>query len=163
MATYKSNQCTNNQALPRVANNMGGDVKIVESRTSISSTVATADLLQLLEVNWEDNIKSLKVFNTDLGTACPVKVGIAHGNGSTSALGTVIDDDYFATALELGTASTTGTEIRFSAPALTESDKKVWEMAGLSANPGGTAIILATVGTVNTGTTGTVLVQATLV
>jgi hypothetical protein len=163
MATYKSTQCTNNQTLPRVANNMGGDVKIVESLTTIGTAVDTADLLQLLELNWNDKIKSLKVFNTDLGTACPVKVGIAHGNGSSSAVGTVVDDDYFATALALGTASTTGTEIRFNTAALTESSKTVWEMAGLSAAPSGTAIILATVGTVDTGTTGTVLVQAVLV
>ncbi len=159
MATYKGAQVTNNSANPRVIGNSNDGLKVVQDYVNVSSSVATADILELIEVPANAIPLAIKIRNTDLGTSVPAEIGLQYGNGCNVARGTVIDADEFDTAYAFGTASLTGVDIRYDTKGLETMGQTFWELGGLSADPGGTLLIVATVGTVDTGTTGKIVVD----
>jgi hypothetical protein len=71
-----------------------------------------------------------------LGGSCTYNVGIYQTSG------TVVDEDYFASAVADGV--TVLSDVRFEAANINTASSKLWEMAGASTDPGGYYYIAAT-------------------
>ena len=112
-----------------------------------NNTVGDIWLFDLVPTN--AMISSIKIFNEALDTngspLLTLDIGFYNGPerfqdgvGGTvyAALSAVGSATLIASALTQNAASTTGTEIRFSAATLATSQQRVWEWLALSADPG---------------------------
>ena len=164
----KSTGITNMDTLnPRVRNTAGkdgsaGQVAMVVSghATAVASSSADATY-QLLRVPASAKIKSL-AFASEAQAAGKFDIGVYYATDGTCKAGAssllaaaALDQDLFATVIDCA-AKVDWTEIMFEAGTFTfdEMDKPLWEVVGLTADPGGNFDIVATVKTtaVTTGT-----------
>lgn len=134
----------------------GGKVRVAKATIAAGTGDLDADdVIHMVQIPMHASILSIKVFNDDLdsnGTpALTVDCGLYYGgdNGPSISAGTVIDFDCYATdSTCLQAANTTGTELAFEARNITAVGNEVWEDGGLSSNPGGSAYVSLTIGTV---------------
>ena len=96
---------------------------------TISSTIA------LKTFKSGDRIHSIKISSTDCGSAGDIDLGLYTANSTYS--GTAVDDNLFADALDVNAAALSQVDI-FDEAALDDFDrgKTLWELLGLSADPG---------------------------
>jgi hypothetical protein len=81
-------------------------------------------------------VSSLKIAVDDLGTSTTMSVGLyARDGGGMGSTFTAISAAAFVSALDVATAATAITEVRFSVKNIDTINKKAWELAGLSAKP----------------------------
>jgi hypothetical protein len=172
VTTLKGALITNLEAAPRlqgVVGQTGGDLKVayVTEEITTAQTDDVGDITHLLPLPSNARMVSLMLFNDDLDShATPtlaVNVGGYYGGDVTGkATGAVIDADNIATAITtLQAANTTGVEILFEALNIDKIGKPLWEILGLTSNPGGTIYISFTVTAVAaTGAAGTVTLRA---
>ena len=139
----KSTAVTNASAAPRVNNPMsidGGRIKHRVGRTEFSATASIASIARLLRVKSSDLVAQL-LLSCDAITSAAGDIGLYDIESVNS--GAVVDVDFFASAQSLASAlknSDVGHEAD-SADAgagfgLADTEKKVWELLGLTADPG---------------------------
>jgi len=151
--TLKSASITNDDATPIVLNTAGAgapapmftvdDYKTIPAALSITSRVA------LVRIPSNCKVKSV-VFESEAQGAGKFDLGLYRPNG-----GTVIDADFFASAIDCASLVTPTEVVNESTQySMNERVLPLWQAAGLSADPGGLFDVVATVVTTDV-TTGT--------
>lgn len=145
-------------------------------RTSVSQLAATTsideagDIILLVDVPWQAYIQSIRIFNDDLDSHSTPTLAVDVGLYKMTKAGTVtvLDADAYASAITtLQAANTSGVEVAFESGVkdidVTDTDKRVFEDAGLTAEPqDGFCILGLTVTTgAATAVAGDILVQVT--
>lgn len=152
-STAKGTLITNLEAAPVLQGSLGpqtgGPVKVafVTEEVATTSIDEVSDIFLALPLPSGARMLSLVLFNDDLDShATPtlaVDVGGWYGNdvtGKTS--GTVIDSNNISTAITtLQAANTTGVELLFEAQDINGIGKPLWQILGLTSNPGGTIYV----------------------
>lgn len=155
----KSTAVTNANSIPRVQNHPGieggvlvravnGLVALANGDTHAATLAAGASTYRVGKVRSSDTYDTLLITTTaDMGTTTVVDIGLydllTNSNG-----GTVVDQDFFCSSLNLaGGALTRGAataalsaDQTFEAAAagglITNAEKRVWECLGLTSDPG---------------------------
>ena len=145
--TVQNTRVSNLIAMPQGVIGRGMHASPVLAIT-VSQSVATtsidesADIVLFTEVPWNAYIKSIKVFNDDLDShstpALAVDIGLY--NMTKDGTVTVLDADAYASAITtLQAANLTGVEVAFESTVkdidATDTAKRVFEDAGLTAEP----------------------------
>lgn len=161
MASRKSAQITNRDAIPAVLNTASnGPVNRAFSSVGLVTAVATTDVstdvYRIMEVPTNCRVSSVRLWCAALAGSSAADVGVYR---NTRDGGAVVDADFFASAQSLASA-VNGTEISNESGVYTlaKREQPLWQAVGLSADPGGTFDICFTLtATVNTG--GAVLLE----
>lgn len=163
--TVKSVNVTNIEASPLVGlDRKRGRLKILHDQDAIATTSLdeVGDLMLFGPIPSNAVILDVLHLNDDLdsgGTGLDINAGLYYSgiggtqtkDGNTS--GTVIDADCFASDSDAFTAAVTvWTSLRFEADDIVDVGKEAWDVAGLSADPGGLFYVGLAVGT-NVATT----------
>jgi hypothetical protein len=151
-STAKSSLITNMEASPVVMGTYGQTGNGLKMAHVVNNVATTSideadDIFLFLPVPAGAVPTSLMIYNDDLdshGTPqLAVDVGLYYGAdvpGQTS--GTAVDVDCFASAITtLQAANTSGVEILFEALDIAKIGKPLWELGGLTSNPGGNLLI----------------------
>ncbi len=119
---------------------------------------ANADEIRLATFRSNDRIVGMQIAYDDLGGAGTLNVGIAYSGDNND--GATIDDDCFASLLDLSTDAVGRTEIAGESATMTASlfGKTLWQVGAIATDPGGYIDLL---GVTPTGTTtaGTVVLM----
>lgn len=153
-----------------VADKVRSSIKLWEGSGAVATTSIDeiGDSITVLSLPSTANVKSLKLFNTDLdsnGTPLlAVNVGLARGEGTDGTLGEVLDADAFASAITtLQAENLVGVEILHESGvvSLVENNDELWEIAGLSEDCGGHIdIVITATAAAATAAAGSIKVQA---
>lgn len=137
VVTLKSTAITNATATPVVLTGghiSNGNLRESQGFAAIGSGDDIASTYRLFKLRSSDRVSSLRVYTADIGTTALADVGLYNVNG-----GTVVDVDFFASALSLSGGALNGVDITFEAAAnngiLTNGEKRIWEALGLTADP----------------------------
>lgn len=150
--TAKGTMITNLEAAPllqadRGATGNGLKVAFVTEEVATTSIDEINDIFLALPLPSGARMLGLTIFNDDLDSngspTLAVNVGGYYGNDVTGqTAGTAIDVDNIATAITtLQAANTAGVEILFEAQDINGIGKPLWQILGLTRNPGGTIYI----------------------
>jgi hypothetical protein len=143
VVALKSTAVTNANALPRVQNSRGladGEVvRAVNAMSTITSGDSVGSTYRVGKIKSSDFMDRIRVTTTaDMGTTTAADLGLydllTHPNG-----GTVVDVDFFASAVSFngGAIDSDITDEAAAAGGLiANGEKRVWEMLGLSSDPG---------------------------
>jgi hypothetical protein len=142
MANVSTTLVSNLLALPQVASNANGlhGVKRVAMGTIAlaAGDLSATDTVMLAPIPSNAAIVTIKLFNDDLdsGTTNTCDVGVYSESAGTF---TALDDDAYASAITdlRGAVAGVGTDVTFEARDINKLGQRVWEDAGLSADPGG--------------------------
>lgn len=160
-SVVKSTIVTNLQA-SGAGNPIGGDGVdgLLRSKAVTIATVATTsidetgDIVHLLPLRSNAVIRDLRFYADDMDShstpTLAYDVGLYHCTGTGTADGTVIDADCFASAITTGqSASVIGADILFESAStdIININKRLWEIGGLSADPGGWFMLSMTITT----------------
>lgn len=156
MANENMTQIALVDGTPPKSASYGGQYTAIVDTMEVAVPV-TGGTVTIARIPVDAKILSIAYASDDLGTAAPADLGFYEGN---SAGATAVDIDAIASAVALGTATTTWTEARFEAADINTADMPAWELAGLSARPSyGDFDVAFTYGTINTGAGGTLSIK----
>jgi hypothetical protein len=137
MANVNTDLVTNFVAVPQVLNSasqLHGVKRVATGTIALAAgDLSAEDTVMLAPIPSNASITSIKLFNDDLdsGTTNTADVGLYNTDLS------VVDADAYASAItDLRGAVTAGTEVAFEARDINKMGQKVWQDAGLSADPG---------------------------
>jgi hypothetical protein len=137
MANVNTDLVTNFVAVPQVLNSasqLHGVKRVATGTIALAAgDLSATDTVMLAPIPSNASITSIKLFNDDLdsGTTNTADVGLYNTDLS------VVDADAYASAItDLRGAVTVGTEVAFEARNINKMGQKVWQDAGLSADPG---------------------------
>jgi len=137
MANVNTDLVTNFVAVPQVlnpANQLHGVKRIAQGTIALAAgDLSASDTVMLAPIPSNASISSIKIYNDDLdsSTVITADVGLY-----TTALAVVDADAYASAITDLRAAVKTGTEVAFEARDINKMGQKVWQDAGLSADPG---------------------------
>lgn len=138
VANTKSNHITNADATPVVLVNPVEYNGILRGTAGTVETLAADDaasVYRLCRVPSNARIESIKLASDAITGATAADVGVYQtaANG-----GAVLDADFFATDVDISTAAIAFTEVLLEATAtdIAKCDMPLWELLGLSADPG---------------------------
>ena len=139
MGTKNSDLVSNFEATPQVKNSAGllhGSVRVAQGTIVVAAGDSDDDdIVMLAPIPSNATVPQIFVGSDTLGGPCTFNVGIYQTDG------TVVDEDYFASAVADAAAMA---DVRFEAADINTAGKTMWEMAGASADPGGFYYIAAT-------------------
>lgn len=155
-----STAITNGDATPKVLSNPYYDGGVL--RTSVGTVeVAAADsdtsTFRFVRLPSGARINSIKVFCDTITAGTSFDCGIYK---TAADGGAVVDADAYASAVDLSTAITSGTEIAFEARDIANVQKRMWEDAALTSDPFIDYDIVLTANTVGSAA-GTISLQVT--
>jgi len=158
IGTIKSTMVTNFEAKPAVLNNLAiGKVIVDKISVPTTSTDDVGDIILMCPIESNARIIRLGVLNDSLAASgLTFNVGLYYsgigGNQAKlgKASGTVVDADNIATAVAFSSARLTLGDLRFEADDIVDIDDELWEVAGLTEDPGGHFYIGLTVAVVAT-------------
>lgn len=153
-STVKSSKVTalfvTEPATAQPARQQGGKLKVSTDTIEAATTSLdeTADTILMLPMHSSQALHSLRLYNDDLdtgGTSGAIDVGLYNGPAAFTdatdgafAANAVIDADCFASAITtLTAANTAGVEVRHESAVadIANVGKRLWECAGLDADP----------------------------
>jgi hypothetical protein len=157
----KSGVITNRDATPKVLNNpglQGGNVKYACGTCEITNGDDIGSTYIFCSVPSNAIMKKLSLFSDDIGTTTIADFGIYK---STVESNTVVDADFFGSAISLKDGAINGTDITHESGVFGVEDieKPLWEALGLSADPHIMYDIVATL-TAAADAAGTISVKA---
>ena len=139
MGTKNSDLVANFEATPQVKNSAGllhGSVRVAQGTIVVAAGDSDDDdIVMLAPIPSNATVPQIFVGSDTLGGSCTFNVGIYQTDG------TVVDEDYFASAVADAAAMA---DVRFEAANINTAGKMMWEMAGASSDPGGFYYIAAT-------------------
>lgn len=138
VVNLKSTAVTNADASTMTANKLGIDGGKVKSRVGLAS-IANGDSLnstyRLMRIKSSDYPKALKISSPDIGITTACKIGLSDVAAVNS--GAAVDDDFFTASLSLNAGAIAETNVlNGNVITLANSEKPIWELLGLSADPG---------------------------
>ena len=132
MGTKNSDLVANFEATPQVLNNsalLHGAVRVAQGTIVVAAGDSDDDdIVMLAPIPSNATVPQIWIGTDTFGGSCTFNVGIFNTDG------TVVDEDYFATAVADAAAMA---DVRFEAADINTAGKTMWEMAGASADPGG--------------------------
>ena len=139
MGTANSDLVTNFEATPQVLNNsalLHGSMRVAQGTIVVAAGDSDDnDIVMLAPIPSNATVPQIWVGSDTLGGSCTFNVGIYQSSG------TVVDEDYFASAVADAAAMA---DVRHEAADINTAGKTMWEMAGASVDPGGYYYIAAT-------------------
>ena len=139
MGTANSTLVSNFEATPQVQNNsalLHGSMRVAQGTIVVAAGDSDDnDIVMLAPIPSNATVPQIWIGSDTLGGSCTFNVGIYQSSG------TVVDEDYFASAVADAAAMA---DVRFEAADINTAGKTMWEMAGASADPGGYYYIAAT-------------------
>ena len=149
MTTRNTDLVANSLASPQVLNDaaeLHGVLRTACGTVELAAGDSTDDDVVLLApISSKATIHSLKIGSDTLGGSCTFNVGVHNYDG------TVADEDAFATSVADAAAMA---DVRFEAATINTAGQKLWEIAGLSSDPGGLLYVSITFNATG-GTVGT--------
>lgn len=134
VANTKSTFITNADATPSVLTRpsiAGGKKQCIVGTVEVAAADDDGSVFRFARVPSNAVITSIKVFCDAITSGTSYDCGLYR---TANDGGAVVDADAFASAVSLASAITTGTEIRFEAADINTIEKRVWEMAGATAD-----------------------------
>ena len=132
MGTANSTLVSNFEATPQVQNNsalLHGSMRVAQGTIVVAAGDSDDnDIVMLAPIPSNATVPQIWIGSDTLGGSCTFNVGIYQSSG------TVVDEDYFASAVADAAAMA---DVRFEAADINTAGKTMWEMAGASADPGG--------------------------
>jgi len=132
----KSTALTNRDASPRVNNppHLQGGTRLQARATfELANGDSIASIFRIAQLPTNAIVNRIKLF-CDAITSAAGDVGLYKTTDNGSA---VVSVACYATAVSIASAITVGTEIMFEAKDIANIEKRVWEDAGLTSDPGG--------------------------
>lgn len=129
----KSTPISNADAVPRIPNNpyvAGGLVRTAAGKAALTAAADVGSTYRLVRVPSSARITSIKRTNGASGATGQVDVGVYK---TAADGGAVVDADIFENEAVLETA---GVEVELGPAAAGDKEKRLWELLGLSADPG---------------------------
>ena len=161
------------EAAPQLMYNRhhGGGLKVYANTVEVATTSLdeTDDRVMILALPGNARLVDLILYNDDLDSngspALTVDIGLFYGDGVTGqTVGTAIDDDCFATAITtMQAANTTGVRVGYEALNIDKIGKPLWEIGGLTRDPGMVYIGMSVGTGAATAAAGTVTLYALVV
>lgn len=140
MATedLKSAAITNRDAAPQTVNDRrlsGGDLK--ESVATIEAGAGdTSSKYRMIQIPSHARVSEIQLFSDDVGASGAVDIGLYD---TTQNGGAVVDQDFFASAVDVNTAALNGSIVTYEAGLSTNQiddiEKKLWQQLGLTEDP----------------------------
>ena len=132
MGTKNSDLVANFEATPQVLNNsalLHGSMRVAQGTIVVAAGDSDDDdIVMLAPIPSNATVPQIWIGTDTFGGSCTFNVGIFNTDG------TVVDEDYFASAVADAAAMA---DVRFEAADINTAGKTMWEMAGASADPGG--------------------------
>lgn len=142
VVALKSTAVTNATTTPRVQNPVGvenGQVVRVQGFAVIANGDSVGSTYRIGKIRSADYVDQIRVYAPDIGTTTAGDLGL-YDLLTASNGGSVVDVDFFASALSLNAGALNGSDITFEAAAagglITNGEKRVWEALGLTSDPG---------------------------
>ena len=149
MTTRNTDLVANSLASPQVLNDAAELHGVLRTACGTAELLAgdstDNDVVLLAPISSKATIHSLKIGSDTLGGSCTFNVGVHNYDG------TVADEDAFATSVADAAAMA---DVRFEAATINTAGQKLWEIAGLSSDPGGLLYVSITFNATG-GTVGT--------
>ena len=149
MTTKNTDLVANQLASPQVLNNaaeLHGVLRTACGTVELAAGDSTDnDVVLLAPLPSKSTINQLYVGSDDFGGSCTFNVGVHNYDG------TVADEDCFATAVADDAAMA---DVRHEVATINTVGQKLWEIAGLSSDPGGLLYVSITFAATG-GTAGT--------
>ena len=149
MTTRNTDLVANTLASPQVLNDaaeLHGVLRVAAGTAELLAGDSTDnDIVLLAPISSKASISTLLVGSDTLGGSCTFNVGVHNYDG------TVADEDCFATAVADAAAMT---DVRYEVATINTTGQKLWEIAGLSSDPGGNLYVSITFNATG-GTAGT--------
>ena len=149
MTTRNTDLVANTLASPQVLNDaaeLHGVLRVAAGTAELLAGDSTDnDVVLLAPIPSKASISTLLVGSDTLGGSCTFNVGVHNYDG------TVADEDCFATAVADAAAMT---DVRYEVATINTTGQKLWEIAGLSSDPGGMLYVSITFNATG-GTAGT--------
>jgi hypothetical protein len=149
MTTRNTDLVANTLASPQVLNDaaeLHGVLRVAAGTAELLAGDSTDnDIVLLAPISSKASISTLLVGSDTLGGSCTFNVGVHNYDG------TVADEDCFATAVADAAAMT---DVRYEVATINTTGQKLWEIAGLSSDPGGMLYVSITFNATG-GTAGT--------
>lgn len=137
----KSTAITNATASPRVqnsANLVNGNLRSSQGFAVMANGDSVGSTYRVGRIRSSDRLDCMRIYSPDIGTTTAADIGLYDTTEAANG-GTVVDVDFFASALVLNAGALNGTDITFEAAAagglIANAEKRVWEALGLSADP----------------------------
>jgi hypothetical protein len=130
----KSTLLTNRDAAPRTINaavNDGARVRSKAFTVEVTNGDSIGSTFRLCDIPSNARISSIRIF-CDAITSAAADIGLYQTTANGSA---VVDVDAYASAFSIASAITVGTEVMFEARNVDKVAKRVFEDAGLTADP----------------------------
>lgn len=142
MANLNSTEVGNFVADPPVMNparNAGGVMRVAAGTVAAAAgDLSAGDTIMLALVPSNAAIVSIKIFNDDLDSGSTHTMHIGLYTIDEAGAVTIVDVDAYASAMTIcRSAVLSGTEVSFEARDINKMGQRVWEDAGVSADPGG--------------------------
>lgn len=168
VVAVKSTAVTNQTATPRVQNPVGNENGTVVRAVNGFAVMANGDSIgstyRIGKVRSSDYMDRIRIVSADVGTTGATDVGL-YDLLSASNGGTVVDADFFASAVVLS-GGAIDSDITFESAAAgglyTNGEKRIWEMLGLTSDPQKEYDVTLTL-TTATDATATVLLRVYVV
>lgn len=127
-----ANAITNADASPRVANSSyleGGVLRSSVGTVEVAAADSDGSTYRFCRVPSGARVHSIRVYCDSITAGTSFDFGL-YKNAADG--GAVVDVDSFSSAVDLSTAITTGTEIRFEAADIAQIEKRMFEQAGVA-------------------------------
>jgi hypothetical protein len=141
VVALKSTAITNATATPMVpnsANLANGNLRESQGFAVIANGDSVGSTYRLGRLRSSDRVSQILAYSPDIGTTTAGDLGLYDTTMAANG-GTVVDADFFASALSLSGGAINGSDITFEAAAagglITNAEKRIWEALGLSADP----------------------------
>lgn len=161
MANVNSTWITNAVATPKVltdSNRSEGRVFSAKSAATVSATIPANDTVRMVRVPSNARIDQVLLSTGDATTGGAINIGIwqTEENG-----GAVVDADLFASALALTGGPFNNSDQTFESGEYTYAEcvKPLWDVLGLSADPGREYDVVCQVSTTGNGMDTTIVLE----
>ena len=137
VANTKSTHITNADATPPVLTNSSVSCGLLREASGTVETLAADDagsVYRMCRVPSNARISSILLASDAITGATAADVGVYK---TAADGGAAVDDDFFATNVDISTAATVFTEVMLEATAtdISKCEQPLWQLLGLSADP----------------------------
>lgn len=137
VVTVKSTNITNRDSVPRVMNNSAGSgahLRGFVGQCTVTSGNSTGSTYIFGQIPSNALLRDLLVSSPDIGTTTTMDLGLYRNTADGSA---VVDADFFTAAFSLKDGAVSkSSALRGNVATIANAEKRVWELLGLSSDPG---------------------------
>lgn len=147
VVTVKSTAITNRDATPRVHNSdylEGGVNRMSIAAVAVTTGDTSTSKYILAKIPSSARLSAISLFSDDMGSQTTLDFGLWDTTDNGSA---VVSATLFASAYDVHSGAVNGTNILFSNLAISNAEKRVWELLALAADPGKDYDLVARVAT----------------